>query len=70
MSSPVIRVDVTERGRGYTSAPTVTFTGGGEGIGAAATAELRAVGYDQQDNLYWARRTLYGKRLLIEIAAE
>ena len=45
-------VTITNGGSGYTSAPTVTFTGGGGGGGAAAAAELKSVGYDQQDNLY------------------
>ena len=65
MSGPVTRVRVTRHGRGYASAPTVTFTG--DGSGAAATAELGAVGYGRQDNLYWARQTLYGKQLRIQI---
>ena len=39
-------------------------------MGAAAAAELGSVGYDQQDNLYWARQTLYGKQLLVRIADE
>ena len=71
MSGPVSRVRITDRGRGYTSAPTVTFTGGGGGgSGAAATAELGRVGNSQQDNLYWARQTLYGKQLLVRIVDE
>ena len=68
MSGPVNGVRITERGRGYTSAPTVTFTG--DGSGAAATAELGSVGNSQQDNLYWARQTLYGKQLLVRIVDE
>ena len=42
----------------------------GDFSGAAAVAEMGASGYDQRDNLYWARQALYGKELLIEIAAE
>ena len=31
---------------------------------------MRAIGYDQQDNLYWARQTLYGKQLRAWIVDE
>ncbi len=63
-------VTLTNPGSGYKTAPTVSFVGGGGGSGAAASAKLVRRGYDQQDNLYWARQTLYGKQLLVEIADE
>ena len=44
--------------------------GGGGGSGAAAEAKLVRRGYDEFDNLYWARRTLYGKQLLVQIPDE
>ena len=62
-------VTLTNPGSGYKTAPTVSFVGGG-GSGAAASAKLVRRGYDQQDNLYRARQTLYGKQLLVEIADE
>ena len=34
-----------------------------------ATAVLRRRGNTDVENLFWARQTLYGKELLIEIAA-
>jgi len=40
----VIAVEITNSGRGYTSAPTVVFTTGGVGTGAAATVILAAGG--------------------------
>ena len=68
----VTGVKVTNGGRGYTSAPTVTITRiGPNGSGAAATAVLRGpTGNTEVENLFWARQALYGKQLLIEIAAE
>ena len=68
----VTGVKVTDGGRGYTSAPTVTITRTGpNGSGATATAVLRGpTGNTEVENLYWARQTLYGKELLLEIAAE
>ncbi len=71
LNDRVTSVRLTDPGSGYTSTPTVTFdnTGSG-GSGAAARARLVRRGYDQQDNLYWARQTLYGKQLLVEIADE
>ena len=72
LGTEVTSVAVTNGGRGYTSAPAVTFLGGG-GSGAAATAvigEVRRRGNTQSDNLYFARRTLYGKQLRVWIADE
>ena len=71
LNDRVTSVMLTEPGSGYTSTPTVTFdnTGSG-GSGAAARAILARRGYDQFDNLYWARQTLYGKQLLVEITDE
>lgn len=40
----VASVSVGTAGTGYTSVPTVSFTGGGEGSGVTATAKLKAVG--------------------------
>ena len=48
------------------TAPAVTFTG----TGAAATARLERRGNDQPRNLYYARQTLYGKQLLVQIVDE
>ena len=47
----------------------MTFTGGG-GTGAAGTARLKQRGNTQADNLYWARQTLYGKQLLVQVVEE
>ena len=68
----VTGVKVTDGGRGYTSAPTVTITRTGpNGSGATATAVLRGpTGNTEVENLFWARQTLYGKELLLEITAE
>ncbi len=64
----VTSVTITgEGGSGYASAPTVRFTGGGGGSGAAARAYLARTGYDEVDNLYWARQTLAGKELLLQL---
>ena len=72
MGKSVVAVELTDRGRGYRTAPTVTFTRvGSQGSGAAATAVLRGPrGNSQVENLFWGRQSLYGKELLIEIAAE
>ena len=68
----VTAIELTDRGRGYKTAPTVTITrAGANGQGAAATAYLRGpTGNSQVENLFWGRQTLYGKELLIDIAAE
>ncbi len=63
-------VTLTDPGSGYRTAPTVRFVGGGGGSGAAARAKLVRRGYDQFDNLYWARQTLYGKELLVQLPDE
>ena len=72
MGRSVVAVELTYRGRGYRTAPTVTFTRvGSSGVGAMATAVLRGPrGNSQVENLFWGRQALYGKELLIEIAAE
>ena len=62
-------VTIADRGRGYVTAPAVTFTGGG-GTGAAATARLTRGGNSPQENLFWARQTLYGKQLVVQIVDE
>ena len=59
---------MTNRGSGYTSAPTVTFSAPPSGIRATGTANLTESGYDQYQNLYWARQTLPGKQLLVQLA--
>ncbi len=68
----VTGVRLTDPGRGYTEAPSVTITRtGANGHGATAEAVLRRpTGNSQVENLFWGRQTLYGKELLIEIAAE
>ncbi len=68
ISSSVTSVTITNAGSGYTSAPTVTFSGGG-GTGAAGTAFLEKRGNNQYQNLYWARQTLYGKQLLVQVGS-
>ena len=67
LRTEVTSVTVTNRGSGYPSPPSVTITGGG-GSGATATAILAEEGNDQYHNLFWARQTLEGKRLLVELA--
>ena len=67
LRTEVTAVTVTNRGSGYLSPPDVTITGGG-GSGATATAILAEGGNDQYHNLFWARQTLAGKRLLVEVA--
>ncbi len=69
LTDKVTSITVTDGGRGYRAAPVVEFAGGG-GTGATAVAELAVSGYTEFDNLYWARQTLYGKELVIEIAEE
>ena len=67
LQTEVTSVTVTNRGSGYPSPPSVTITGGG-GSGATAAAILAEEGNDQYHNLFWARQTLAGKRLLVELA--
>ena len=75
MRRVVTGVEITNPGSGYTEAPTVTITGHVPtsvpiGSGATAVAVLGTFkrGNTEVDNLYWARQTLYGKQLLIELA--
>ena len=67
LQTEVTSVTVTNGGSGYLSPPDVTITGGG-GSGATARAILAEGGNDQYHNLFWARQTLAGKRLLVEVA--
>ena len=75
---PVVRVRMTSGGSGYASPPTVTFGtsppvtfgSGGGGSGAAGVAVLQRRGNDEFQNLYFARRTLYGKELLVQFTGE
>ena len=67
LRTEVTSVTVTNRGSGYLSPPDVTITGGG-GSGATAHAVLAEEGNDQYHNLFWARQTLAGKRLLVQVA--
>ncbi len=71
-SEQVRSIELTYRGRGYKVAPAVTITlTGPNGRNAAARAVLRGpTGNTQVENLFWGRQALYGKELLIEIAAE
>ena len=69
----VTSVTVTNRGRGYTTAPAVTIAAPTNPIGAAATATATLVARrvnSQAENLYYARQTLYGKQLLVQLADE
>ena len=65
----VASVTITDGGIGYTSAPAVTFsrppTGGRRATGMT---RLEESGNDQYQNLHWARQTLVGKQLLVQIA--
>ena len=61
---------ITNPGRGYPSAPTVTFSAPASGTTATGTAKLAAGGFDQYQNLYWARRTLNGKLLRVQVVEE
>ena len=63
-------VSMTNGGSGYTAAPTVTFAAPASGTGtrATGTAKLASGGYDQYQNLHWARQTLAGKQLLVRLA--
>ncbi len=49
------------------SAPTASFSAPGGAIGVVRLAEG---GYDQYQNLYWARRTLDGKQLQVQVVEE
>ena len=69
LATSVAAVTVTNGGSGYESPPTVTISSGG-GFAATATAVLGRRGNTQADNLYFARRTLYGKELLIRLAGQ
>ncbi len=69
LQTQVTSVTVTNRGSGYPSPPAVTITGGG-GSGATAHAILAEEGNDQYHNLFWARQTLAGKRLLVQQVAD
>ena len=70
LTDKVTSITVTDRGSGYREAPTVEISGGGGNDDATAVAKLEVSGYTEFDNLYWARQTLYGKELVIEIAEE
>ncbi len=72
IAASITAIELTYRGRGYKAPPSVTITpAGANGYGAAAQAYLRGpTGNSQVENLFWGRQTLYGKELLIEIAAE
>ena len=60
-------VTITNGGSGYPSAPTVTFSAPTSGTTATGTAKLAEGGFDQYGNLYWARRTLDGKQLRVQV---
>ena len=71
----VTGVEITNPGSGYVAPPTITITGHvattvpiGSGATAVATLGTFERGNTEIDNLYWARQTLYGKQLLIELA--
>ena len=71
MDYRVRSVRVTNRGDGYASAPTVTFSAApAGGTTATGTATLATGGNDQSQNLFWARQTLSGKQLRVQIAGE
>ena len=67
MQTGVTSVKVTNGGSGYTAAPTVTFSAPASGTPATGTAKLAESGNDQYRNLYWARQTLAGKQLLVQM---
>ena len=68
MDYRVRSVRITNRGSGYASAPTVTFSPApAGGTTAAGIATLGKSGNDQSQNLYWARQTLAGKQLLVQV---
>ena len=71
----VTGVEITNPGSGYVDAPTITITGHvptsipiGSGATAVAVLGTSQRGNTEIDNLYWARQTLYGRQLLIELA--
>ena len=66
----VTSVRITNGGAGYRTAPPVTFGSGGGGSGAAGIAVLQRRGNDEFQNLYFARQTLYGKELLVQVVSE
>ena len=68
LQSGIASVRVTNGGSGYTSVPTVTFSAPASGTRATGTARLSESGYDPYQNLYWARQTLAGKPLLVQLA--
>ena len=61
---------ITDPGRGYPSAPTVTFSAPASGTAATGAAVLAEGGFDQYQNLYWARRTLDGKQLRVQVVED
>ena len=65
----VIRsVEITNGGSGYVTAPTVTFTAAPSGgTDATGTANLAAGGNDASQNLFWARQTLAGQQLRVQV---
>ena len=64
-------VRLTNRGIGYLAAPTVTFQAAPlGGTTATAAAILAESGYDQFQNLLYARQTLAGKQLLVRVGKE
>ena len=46
----------------------MTFSAPASGTRATGTAKLAEGGNDQYQNLYWARQTLAGKQLLVQLA--
>ena len=70
LQTGVTSVTITNRGSGYESPPTVSFTGG-SGSGAVGEAVLEPqLGNSRIENLYWARQTLYDKQLQVRLADE
>ncbi len=70
LETGVRSVTITNRGSGYESPPTVSFTGG-SGSGAVGEAVLEPqLGNSRTENLYWARQTLYDKQLQVRLAGE
>ena len=68
MQYEVASVTITNPGSGYLLAPTVTFQAAPPGgTTATAMATLAEGGYDRYQNLYWARQTLYGKQLRVQV---
>ena len=67
----VIRsVEITNGGSGYATAPTVTFTAPSGGTTATGTAILATGGNDPSQNLFWARQTLAGQELRVQVGGE